>query len=186
MSEVNQYQTPNSNVEQAGTTEYGEVKLFAVSGRIGRIRYIAYSFGIMIALMIVVSIVMAMTGMGASDGGSMSIVGMIMMVMLLISYVFVVVISIMLTIQRSHDFNASGWLCLVSFIPLASLIFLFIPGTDGENKYGLKTPPNGAAAVVVIVMVVLIPITGILAAIAIPAYQGYVEQARQVQLEQSQ
>ncbi len=184
MSEENQYQTPNSNVEQSSNTEYGEVKLLAVGGRIGRIRYMAYNFGLFIALFAFVMLATFAMGLG-SNSGEMGIASIIMMLIMFVVYITFFVITIMLTIQRAHDFNSSGWLCLITFIPVASLIFLFIPGTDGENQYGLKTPPNGAATVVVIVMFLIIPIMGILAAIAIPAYQGYVEKAQQLQLEQT-
>ncbi|MFV2061747.1 MAG: DUF805 domain-containing protein [Gammaproteobacteria bacterium] len=185
MSEENQYKTPTSNVEQSSNTEYGSVKLLAVGGRIGRIRYIAYNFGLFIALFSVVMLATFVAGVGVSPDAGMSIFGIIMMLITMVVYLFFFVVTIMLTIQRAHDFNASGWLSLVTFIPLASLIFLFIPGTDGENQYGLKTPPNGAATVVVIVMFLIIPIVGILAAIAVPAYQGYIDKAQQSQMEQS-
>jgi len=187
MTEENQYQTPNSNVETSGRIDYGEVKLFAVSGRIGRIRYIAYHFGLAIVLMVIIMSATFAVGFSASAGDDkmMGIAGIIMVLLFIIAYGGFFVLSIMLTIQRSHDFNASGWLCLVGLVPLASLIFLFIPGTDGENDYGLKTPPNGGATVVVIIMALLIPIMGILAAIAIPAYQGYIDQANQLKMEQS-
>ncbi len=183
MSEQNQYQAPSSDVEQTGTEEYGAVRFFAVSGRLGRIRYLAYSFGLGIAFMVIVMLASGVMAMGGGTSAGMGIVGGLLM---LIAYLVFFVLSIMLTIQRAHDFNASGWLSLVYFIPLVSLIFLFIPGTDGSNQYGLKTPPNGGAAIVVIVMLVLVFVIGILAAIAVPAYQGYVEQAKQMKLEQTQ
>jgi len=192
MSEENQYQSPSSNVETANNTEVAAVRLFAVSGRIGRIRYLAYSFGISIVLIIMVMLATFLSSLSGiasyTDGGSGDLynIGTIIAVVLTIAaYIFFFVLSIMLTIQRAHDFNASGWLSLIYFIPFVSLIFLFIPGTNGENQYGLKTPPNGAATIVVIVMFLLIPIIGILAAIAIPAYQGYVESAKQIQIEQT-
>jgi len=186
MSEQNQYQAPSSNVEQSSSTAYSNVRLFAVSGRIGRIRYLAYTFGISIALMVVVMLGAFLSSlMNDGSGDMMAGGGMLMMVLMVLAYGFFFVLSIMLTIQRSHDFNSSGWLSLVYFIPLVSLIFLFIPGTDGENQYGLKTPPNGGATIVVIVMFLLIPIIGILAAIAVPAYQGYIESAKQLQIEQT-
>ncbi len=197
MSEGNQYQAPSSNVEQASSTEYGTVNWLSASGRLGRIRYIAYSFGLSFAAMIVIGIAMAMFGAGMSmfaGGGETANAGMgigaiVFMLVIGVLYLAVIVVSIMLVIQRVHDFNASGWLCLLYFVPLVNLIFflllLFLPGTDGENQYGLKTPPNGGATIVVIIIALLIPVMGILAAISIPAYQGYIDAARQAQMEQS-
>ncbi|VAW99730.1 hypothetical protein MNBD_GAMMA22-2905 [hydrothermal vent metagenome] len=197
MSEANQYQAPSSNVETAPSTEYGTVNWLSASGRLGRIRYIAYSFGLSFAAMIVIGIAMALFGAGLSmfaGGGEaanagMGIGAMVFMLVIGVLYIGVIVVSIMLVIQRVHDFNASGWLCLLYFVPLVNLVFflllIFLPGTDGENQYGLKTPPNGASTIIVILIALLIPVMGILAAISIPAYQGYVEAARQAQMEQS-
>jgi hypothetical protein len=86
-------------------------------------------------------------------------------------------INVLLTIQRSHDFNVSGWLSLILLIPLVPLIFWIIPGTEGTNRFGPQPPPNKGAGVIVIVLLLLFAILGILAAIAIPAYQEYVARA---------
>ena len=44
------------------------------------------------------------------------------------------------TIRRLHDSDRSGWLFLVSLVPIAGplimLGFMCTPGTVGENKYG--------------------------------------------------
>ena len=42
--------------------------------------------------------------------------------------------------KRSHDLNKSGLFVALSFIPIVNLypaiLFIFIRGTKGENKYG--------------------------------------------------
>jgi uncharacterized membrane protein YhaH (DUF805 family) len=42
--------------------------------------------------------------------------------------------------RRAHDFGQSGWLAAATAIPyvgfLVALVFVFIPGHPGENKYG--------------------------------------------------
>lgn len=44
------------------------------------------------------------------------------------------------SVRRLHDHDKSGWLFLLSFIPLVGWIFFLImmltPGTQGENGYG--------------------------------------------------
>jgi uncharacterized membrane protein YhaH (DUF805 family) len=42
--------------------------------------------------------------------------------------------------RRAHDFGQTGWLAALTVIPylglIAALVFVFIPGAPGENKYG--------------------------------------------------
>lgn len=48
--------------------------------------------------------------------------------------------SLAVGVRRMHDINKSGWMLLVSLIPLAGGIWLLIllikEGTQGENQYG--------------------------------------------------
>ena len=162
----NPYASP-STLNVTGADEYDEVKIFSVSGRIGRVRYIGYSVGLSILIMLVGGMLGAVSfGIG-----------------LVVAYIAVLVISIMLTIQRCHDFNTSGWLSILFFIPLVNFIFWFIPGTDGANNYGNKTPPNTTMVILLAFIVPVIFVIGILAAIAIPQYAKYVERAKAAQMK---
>jgi uncharacterized membrane protein YhaH (DUF805 family) len=64
---------------------------------------------------------------------------------------------------------------------LVSLIFILVPGTQGANRFGAPPPPNNRSITVVLVLLLLVVVIGILAAIALPAYQGYVKRARAAQ-----
>ena len=83
----------------------------------------------------------------------------------------------MLTIQRSHDFNTTGWLAILGLGPLVNLIFWIIPGTDGPNRFGGKTPPNGVLTLIVAWLIPVLFTVGIIAAVSIPAYQNYVQRS---------
>ena len=166
---VNPYAKPNAAVAEAGE-QYQDVKIFSTAGRIGRVRYIAYGMGIYFLFAILGALLSAVLGSA----------GMV------IAWIAIMVVGIMLTIQRCHDFNTTGWLSLLLLVPLVNLIFWFIPGTDGENDYGGKTPPNGVGVIIAACIVPIIAIVGILAAIALPAYQQYVQRAKQTQMQQQQ
>lgn len=165
MAQHNPYVAPRAAVLDA-PEEYQPVRILSVSGRIGRARFILYSVGLPMLIMFLV-------GLGSAFLGD---IGVVLMV---VGWVALVVISIMLTIQRSHDFNMTGWFALLGLVPLANLAFWFIPGTDGANRYGAKTPPNGIGVLIGVWIVPALFVGGILAAIAIPAYQDYAKRAEQ-------
>ena len=70
-----------------------------------------------------------------------------------------------------------GW--LAGLIPLVNLIFWCIPGTDGPNRFGAKTAPNSVAVLIIVWIFPALFITGILAAVSIPAYNDYVKRSQQ-------
>jgi len=165
---VNPYAKPNAAVAEAGE-EFQEVKVFATSGRIGRVRYIAYGMGIYVLFGILgalLSIVLGNAGMA-------------------IAWIAIMVVGFMLTIQRCHDFNTTGWLSLLVLVPLVNLIFWFIPGSDGPNDYGAKTPPNGTGVIIAALIIPIIFVIGIVAAVALPAFQQYQIKAQQTQQQQA-
>lgn len=166
---VNPYAKPNAAVTTAAE-EYQDVKLFSVSGRVGRLRYIAYSVGVTFLLAIIAGVLAAV----------------VHPFLAVIAYIGIFVIGIMLTIQRCHDFNTTGWLSLLVLVPLVPIIFWFIPGTDGENNYGAKTPPNGVGVIIGACIIPIVAIIGIVAAVALPAYQDYTKRAKAMQQQQQQ
>jgi len=169
MQDRNPYAAPRTNVSRADSAEdYGEIKIFSAEGRIGRVRYIGYTFGLTFGIAILIGILGAVAG-AASPGVAVTVAGL--------GYLAIVVVQILLTIQRSHDMNVTGWLCLISLIPLAALVFWFAPGTRGENNYGKQPPPNTMGAVILACVLPIIVIVGIMAAVAIPAYQDYAQRA---------
>lgn len=165
---MNPYGAPKVAVDAAETQA---VNLFSVSGRIGRLRYVAYGVLLYVVLVVLSGVLAAVltpvAPAAAAIGG-------------LLPWALIVILSFMLTIQRCHDFDTSGWLSLLGLVPLVNLIFWFIPGTAGPNRYGPPTPPNGVMVYIgaVVAPVVIISMVGILAAVAIPAYEDYNHRAR--------
>ena len=173
----NPYAASKTNVTggDADVEEYGEVRLFGVSGRIGRVRFIAYSIALSLIVFLAVAIVAGVVALADTDAAI--VVGVI-------GYLAIFVIQFLPAIQRSHDMNVTGWLWLISLIPLGALVFLLVPGTRGENNYGKPPPPNTTGAVVLACIVPVIMIVGILAAIAIPAYQDYTQRVAGSEVQQ--
>jgi uncharacterized membrane protein YhaH (DUF805 family) len=163
-SSVNPYATPKAAVAESGP-QYEPVRIFSVAGRIGRARYITYGMGMYLLLAALGAVLSVFVGPFGSGLGILA----------------ALVVSYMLTIQRCHDFDTTGWLALLIFVPVANLVFWFIPGTDGANRFGRPTPPNSALTLILVWILPAVVIVGILAAVAIPAYQGYAKRAQPVQ-----
>ena len=179
MSEVNQYQTPQSQVDQQGQQEFSQPKIFSVSVRIGRMRFLAYAMGAYLVVAIPLNLLGTfMVSLGSeAQVAALGFSGIATIVMLVLYFMF--------AIQRAHDMNSSGWLSLILLIPLIGfLIFIFVPGTKGPNRFDAPPPPNGVGVILLALIMPIIFFIGILAAIAIPAYQGYIEKAQQQQNEQ--
>lgn len=163
----NPYSAPRAeNLLGAVQDELQKVKVFSISGRIGRARYVVYLVGLSLVI-IGVGFLLSLSKPGA---------------VMIPTYVALLLMQFMLAIQRCHDFNTSGWLSILILVPLVNFIFLFIPGTDGTNRWGSKTTPNSIAILVgAWICALIIPLAGILAAIAIPQYQKYAERAKAAQ-----
>ena len=165
---VNPYQAPAAAVADAGEAVQ-PVKVLSTAGRIGRARYIAYGTGFYILF----GVLAALTGFLGAVGG----------VLMIVMWIALMVVAFMLTIQRCHDFNVTGWLSLLMLVPLANLIFLFIPGTDGPNRFGAPTPPNSVGVLIVAWLFPVVALIGIIAAVSLPAYQDYTKRAQERQLQ---
>jgi uncharacterized membrane protein YhaH (DUF805 family) len=173
METTSPYNPPQTELLGDQEEVYGTIKVLSASGRIGRLRYIAYTIGIPFLVLLVMGLLMGVAGMALAEEQ----IGILTIVIFGLGYLAMFVINIMLTIQRCHDFDVTGWLSLILLIPLAPLVFWLIPGTEGANRFGPQPPPNKGVLLIVIVLLVLLIVVSIIAAIAIPAYQEYVARA---------
>jgi uncharacterized membrane protein YhaH (DUF805 family) len=165
---INPYATPKSKEINNDSNDIPQdVKIFSVRGRIGRVRYIVNLMGLYLFVGVIAA---GLQAIGIKSDFLSLVLGALYLVML-----------VMLTVQRCHDFNTSSWLSILIIIPVVNFIFWFIPGTDGANRWGNKTPPNSVLSTILATVLPLIFIVGITAAIAIPQYQKYVERAKAVQ-----
>ena len=170
----NPYNAPGATLsgDMASDQTY-DPEVLAVNGRIGRLRYIAYSMAISISLSIVMVILMVLLG---TISQKVALLGLILYVPIL-AYYFI------LAIRRLNDMGHPGWWSLLQIIPLINLVFylwlIFGRGDDGNNAYGpAPAGPNSGLVIAGACVLPLIFIVGILAAIAVPQYAKYVERAK--------
>lgn len=183
MNNASPYEPPRSAIKPTTAGEFGEVKIFSAQGRLGRVRYIGYSVGMGLLVNLIVALVGGLAAFlqrGSSEEPTMGLLtGGVMIVFGLAA----LVISFLLTIQRLHDFNASGWWSILILLPIANLvlylILLIMPGTQGPNRFGNPPPPNTLGVILLALILPLIMVIGIIAAIAIPAYMDYTKRAQE-------
>jgi len=175
------YAAPASSLGAESANRY-QPRLFQVKGRLGRVRYFVYAMTITLivyAVFAAVTAFAAVAGQPATEPGG--VMFSVLMVLLAVGGVFTGVMSIIYGVRRLNDMNMSGWLILLMFVPLANfvmaLVMLFVPGSKGENKYGPAPAANGGGviAALVIMLLVMVGWFGVLGAVAIPAYQDYVQ-----------
>jgi uncharacterized membrane protein YhaH (DUF805 family) len=174
----NPYTAPAADLSHPAREEDGYAPSFlALNGRIGRVRYIAYtlapSFVLNFVSGILFAIMMPMLGKHAWLG--------------MLLYIPVMVLLFIMGVRRLNDLNVTGWISLLGLIPFVNLIFwlvlLCMPGSVGSNRYGPAPRKNTSGVIVAACAgpVVLVFVIGVLAAVAIPAYQDYVRRAKSAQ-----
>lgn len=170
------YRAPKADLTRVPDGGYDETRALSPKGRFGRIQYLAYSMMASIAggvLFALLSVAMAAIGVKEGVGVTISLV-VLDAILLPVTFIFV--------IRRLHDLDRTGWFSLAFIIPILNIIIalmlLFAPGTKGPNKYGPPPRPAGKLAGFAVTAFFLVFIFGMLAAIAIPAYQEYAKAAQ--------
>lgn len=133
------------------------LSVFSSEGRLGRIRYLAYAFGLALASGVISGVSMVLLGGGlmaaATSGAGGLATGGLVTIIVLALMLATLVVSIILMIKRLHDMDWSGWLVLLMLLPIVNfvlaLLLIFKPGTQGANRYGAQTPPNGVLVTIV-------------------------------------
>lgn len=132
------YAPPQAQVGEE-LPEFGELKVFTTNGRIGRLRYLAWSLVMTLAAA-------GLLGIAAAGFAIADTVGILLMSLVFIG---LLVVSVQIGVQRLHDIGWSGWLFLLNLVPIVGSVFpllmLIIPGTASTNRYGPPQPPNSTA-----------------------------------------
>ncbi|NQD38461.1 DUF805 domain-containing protein [Permianibacter sp. IMCC34836] len=174
---ANPYSAPAADLNSLAGEETYEPQVFAVNGRIGRMRYLAYSLVMSLLAYVVFAVLF---GIGMAIGGMG--VGFIM---LLLGYIPMLAVTFILARRRLNDLDKSGWLSLLLIVPLVNLglilYMIFAAGTAGTNQFGPQPSPNSTLVKVGALVTPVLFVVGIIAAIALPAYQDYVNRAKQAE-----
>jgi uncharacterized membrane protein YhaH (DUF805 family) len=138
--------SPQANVAEP-VPEYAPLKPFGVEGRIGRLRFLAWSMVLSLLTIAVVSI-FALIGLAlvSTDSTAGLIMGGILAFILCVVFL---IASVLISVQRLHDIGWSGWLWLLNLVPFVGgffpLLMVAVPGAPMANRYGAPPPPNSTA-----------------------------------------
>ena len=127
--------------------EFATLKVFTIHGRIGRLRYLAWTLALTVALLVATGIISTVGFAVATASPTIAIIlGSLLGFAL---FVALVVVSVQIGVQRLHDMGWSGWLYLLNLVPVVNSVFpillLVWPGNAGANQYGAPPPPNSTA-----------------------------------------
>lgn len=152
-------------------------------GRFGRLSYLGWNGLLCIFIMLIVILVaIGLPGLQTPDQRLPT------SAILFLSFVYMSVLyfSFIFAIRRIHDRNHSGWLSLLTLIPLINLgltmYLAFAKGDEHENQFGLPRSTKTWEKVLAWFYVLVFPLA-ILTAIAIPAYQDYLQRAQVAQMD---
>ena len=114
----------------------GDLKVFSIQGRIGRLRYLAWSLALVAVGMLVAALCVGVLSVSLVAGGLLGTVALVAFV----------VVSIQIGAQRLHDAGWSAWLLLLNLVPVVGSFFpilmMAVPGDTGPNRYGPPPPGN--------------------------------------------
>ena len=154
------------------------------AGRFSRFSYLGWN-GLLLLVMMLLGIIVAIA-LPSSAPDTNQDIPIFAMIILGILYIALIYFSFIFAVRRLHDRNHSGWLSLLMLVPFVNiamaLYLTFAKGDAYANQFGLPRVTRTWEKVLGWIYVLIFPI-GILAAIAIPAYQDYVQRAHQGQIE---
>ena len=143
------------SLEKTPEEHYAYPDPLGFSGRIGRMRLLAWSLILgliasVVALLVLLAIKVSPT-LAITFGATLTLA--------------FVVVNLRINAQRLHDLNWSAWMLLLHLVPVANLVLtlalLLMPGTPGPNKYGLPPPPNSTAVKVLAWINIVLMVLGL-------------------------
>ena len=97
----------------------------------GRARRKEYWMFVLFSLLIYFLVAIVLVALSATESAINIVIGLLALSLMLP--------NLAVTIRRLHDTDRSGWWALLSFVPILSLVilvFMFLDGTSGGNRFG--------------------------------------------------
>ncbi|GBU09049.1 hypothetical protein AwWohl_01870 [Gammaproteobacteria bacterium] len=124
------------------------LSFFSWNGRIGRVRYLAWSFGLFLLCMLVPLpfVVFNAIFFNLASTNSPSLSAAPTIAVFIVQAIALICFIVIFSVKRLHDLNRSGWWILLVFVPIANLLLIiymfFFSGSGDHNDYGSPPPAN--------------------------------------------
>ena len=118
-------------------------KLFTLQGRLSRIGYLKWAIVLILVMLVFFSLFFGGIVLTEKSNNEMFMIASFLF--FAIACLWGLVANICITVRRLHDCEMPGLLSLLLFTGVGqifAIILLFIPGTQGDNKYG-PAPESG-------------------------------------------
>jgi uncharacterized membrane protein YhaH (DUF805 family) len=177
----NPYNAPVADLSKNGGAATYIPEMVAMSGRIGRLRYMCYNFVLTFVCALALGIVAAILAMISP---MLAMVAMVLVIPML-------GIAFVMAIRRLNDMDRAGWWSLLMFVPVVSLILslvlLFFPGDKEANSYGPPPAENTTGIKIGAGLMIAMFVLSIVAAVSfMPEYMRTLEAAKEAQAASEQ
>lgn len=131
---------PHNPVKSRKTSLRDKISFFKFKARLNRASYISLSYLWYFAIFLI-AILLTRT---LSSNNHMNLKNIILVIAGSFAIIAMLTNAILMGIRRLHDFNFRGWWLLFNVIPyfgaLWAIAICFIPGSDGNNRFGESQP----------------------------------------------
>lgn len=156
--EYNPYQSTNALTEQ--DDEYNTQPFYVLSGRIGRMRYLAYSIYLIFCSFFLTIMFTVLTSILEGMLNSDIDFEFLQLILQLIMINYAIFIP---TIRRLNDLNCTGWSSILLLFPgfniLLCLYLMFVKGTEGVNDYGMPAKSTSIDNIMMGILLIALIVT---------------------------
>lgn len=140
--------------------------LFQLHGRIGRVRYLAYSFAFGLLVLLATLLVASLAGDTVATW---------------LAAAASAAIGIVVGGRRLHDLGRSRWIALALLVPVVNLAIglwlLLAPGNPAENRFGPAPGPNTRGVTALAWAVPVVFVAGVVAAFVLAPHKSNAQRA---------
>ncbi len=146
--------------------------MFQLRGRIGRVRYLVYSF--LLSVLLALCLMALTLVVGDSDAGFAAVKGLAIAGSL--------ALTLVLGARRLRDLNQQLWIAATLLIPLVNIAvylwLLFAPGGRDANFYGPPPGPNTRGVLAAAWAIPVLFVAALVTAVVLAPHKSEAERAR--------